>query len=541
MKRMKKKNANSSISLPIWGISLILLAALYLMYAPSFTLDYLMNDELALIGSQLNPLQQALNAFFTWGRSLFGIYNSLVYRFADYDPIRIQFVRFVNFASVAAIGLLLFQFLRLRSKSIYLSFFTILFLFSQLSFQGIIGYSLQVISNSQPSMWLSLFAFYLHFYFFPKQQSQKWIAYTVVFIIFMAAMQSTQTYAYFAMVPLSFLVLTEGKQSNRQILIFVGLALLSFILSTFLYKAGLEIGNREVYKLGEEGMTALTNSPLKVLLIAVNPKTYWSAFQVWTYPYPFHYTLPLEENFKLRMAMIVMVAWLGLIIGAIGTELSKCQRGKKRPILLKWFWVLICLGFGALFIIADSPLKIINHRPHMTITFVGVVIFVGAYALQVFSSSYRIFNTAVAKGIGTLLVVLTAFGAQSGILRGIIDIRQDQIDFIRTELAEKFPSEYRKIVVVLPPLNTCITEPCGIWLGRVTHGGRHPTFEGRYRYALATLGILPKSKEIVFVDTYPEQIAEDELIIDWKKYVTARKLHLDYLRKNKHSSRVQEN
>ena len=272
---MTKKNTNSSISLPTWGVSFLLLVALYLMYAPSFTLDYLMNDELHWVGKHIDPLKAFFSNFYSFGRSLFGIYHSFTYRFTDYDPIKIQFVRFVNFTSLAAIGLVLFHFLRLRSKSIYLSFFTILFLFSQLSFQGLIGYSVQVISNSQPSMWLSLCAFYLHFYFFPKRQFQKWIAYATIFIIFMVAMQSTQTYAYFAMVPLSFLVLTEDKKHNQRILIFLTLALTSFILSTVLYKVGLEISNRDAYKLGEEGLTALTSSPLKVLFTAINPIKYW--------------------------------------------------------------------------------------------------------------------------------------------------------------------------------------------------------------------------------------------------------------------------
>jgi len=128
----------------------------------------------------------------------------------------------------------------------------------------------------------------------------------------------------------------------------------------------------------------------------------------------------------------------------------------------------VCLGFGALIIIADDPLKVIDHRPHITMTFVGVCIFMGAYALQVLSSSYRIFRTAFLKGLGILLVVLTAFGAQSGLQRGIVDLRQDELDFIRTELSAKSPKEYKKIVVVLPSSNLCITEPCNKWFGEIS-------------------------------------------------------------------------
>jgi len=532
----EKKNPHSLVPPTIWGASLLLLILLYLMYAPSFTLDYLMNDELRAIGKENDPLRAFVGHFIAFGRPMFGVYHSLVYRFAGYDPVKVQFIRFVNFASLAAVGLVLFRFLHLRSKSVYLSFFTILFLFSQLSFQGLIGYSVQVISNSQPSIWLSLGAFYLHFYFFPKLQVRKWIAYATTFIVFVAAMHSTQTYAYFSMIPLSYLVLTENRKHNKRILIFFVLALASFIFSMASYKVAMEVGrvvfDRGAYKLGEEAMTALTGSPLQILFAAANPLKYWSAFKVWTYPYPFHYTLPLE-GLKQFVAGLVMVAWLSLIIGGIVTEISKSEREGRGQILLKWLGALACLGFGAIFMVADSPLEISDLRPHMTITFVGVCIFTGAYATQVLSSSYKAFNSGFAKSSSILFIVLTAFGAQSSLLRGAVNIRENQMNFIRTELSSKSPDAYRKVVVVLDPDGPCITEPCDLWFGNVTHGEGHQTRPERYKYALTTLGIAPESKSIVFVDDYPEQIAEDELIVDWEKYVEAQKRHLNYLRRNR--------
>ena len=190
------------------------------------------------------------------------------------------------------------------------------------------GYSLQLISNSQPSMWLSLLAFYLHFYFFPKRKIRPWLAYGTTFFIFMAAMQSTQTYAYFCMVPLSFLVLTEANRSKGQIHIFFAIALTSFILSILLFKISSEISQREVYGLGARGMEALTISPLKILYKALNPKAYWSAFKLWTYPFPFHYTLPMG-SLKKYIAAGAMVVWLGLAVSAFVKELSTCHKEEK--------------------------------------------------------------------------------------------------------------------------------------------------------------------------------------------------------------------
>lgn len=526
---MKKKYTNSSSNstfLPIWGISLVLLVVLYLMYSSSFTSDYLMNDELYFVGQ--NPRPEVVNHFFKYGRSLFGIYQSLIYNFVGYSPFKIQFVRFINFVSLAAIALVLFRFLHLKSKAIYLSFFAILFFCSQPAFQGIIGYSVQVFANSQPAIWLSLGAFYLHFYLIPNVKLPKWIAYSIVFIIFMAAMQSTQTYAYFTMIPLSFLVLIEGNQRQRQITIFFGLALSSFITSVLLYKVGLEIFPDKAYGLGQSSMAALTSSPLEVFINAINPQKYWSAFKVWTYPYPFHHTLPLKENLKITMAMLVMFVWFCLIIAAIIIELFQHPKNKKL-VLWKWLSALGCLSFGAFFIVADSPLQTIDHRPHMTITFVGIYIFIGVYALQVIDAKYGLFNSVIVKSISILFVIMTAFGAQSNVQRGIVNIKQDQINFIRTELFNKSPSEYQKIIVILSPENICVAEPCDPWFGEITHQKWHATRKGGYRYALATLGILPSSKEIVFVNSYPEQIAQNALIIDWRKYVTARKKYRNYI------------
>ena len=165
---MKNKNYHDSIDVIHLSFFLLLLAILFLMYSSSFNFDYLMNDELHFVGKKLHPKGEFVNNFITYGRSLFGIYISLVYNFAEYSPLKIQFIRFLNFLSLGGIAIFLLQFLSKRSKNIYFSFFVILFFFSQPAFQGLVGYSFQVIANSQPSMWLSLSTFYLYFYYSNK-------------------------------------------------------------------------------------------------------------------------------------------------------------------------------------------------------------------------------------------------------------------------------------------------------------------------------------------------------------------------------------
>src|ERR1044071_7017738 len=104
-----------------WLPGLVLGTVLYLMYSPVFLTDYLMNDEWYLIGSRQGVREGMKDAFLTYGRGLFGIYSTLIYKFAKYDPFRIQLVRFANFASLVAIALLLFVLLRNMTKSAWFS------------------------------------------------------------------------------------------------------------------------------------------------------------------------------------------------------------------------------------------------------------------------------------------------------------------------------------------------------------------------------------------------------------------------------------
>jgi hypothetical protein len=58
------------------------------------------------------------------------------------------------------------------------------------------------------------------------------------------------------------------------------------------------------------------------------------------------------------------------------------------------------------------------------------------------------------------------------------------------------------------------------------------THKGAYRYALATIGVPPNSKKIIFIKEKPSMIPNDSVIIDWNKYALARRNHLEYLRHN---------
>jgi hypothetical protein len=495
---------------------------LYLMYSPVFLTDYLMNDEWILIGSRGTFRGNAKHAFFYWGRSLFGIYSTLVYRFVKYDPFRIQCVRFLNFASFCVIALLLFVFLKKRTDNALFSFLVVLFLYSQASFQGAMAYSLQLISNTQPAMWLSLLAFYIHFYL--DSILPKTLRMATVFLLLVLAMQSTQTYAFFSMVPLSYLTLCDWKNQRRKVLEFIVLASVVFVISSLGYITVLHYlhsRGRGGYPLAEEAVEAAGHDPVQVLLHAFNPIGYWSAFEIWNYPFPFHNTPPLG-TLKIALACFVMTAWAILVFWALSTEVQHRTPQERRETLLKWLAILVYMGFNAVFIVADSPTTLTEHRPHIVLSFVGIAIFCAAYSLRTLAAMYPAFGHVLPQALGIIFVVMIAFGAQAGLLRGYVNNHMEQLDFIRTELMTVDPSNYRNIILVLPERNDCVTEPCGPWAGQVTPGQWHLTERAGYSYALATIGIAPASKTIMFVRQKPHKIPEDSIVIDWQSYASVR-------------------
>jgi hypothetical protein len=181
--------------------------------------------------------------------------------------------------------------------------------------------------------------------------------------------------------------------------------------------------------------------------------------------------------------------------------------------------------------IADSPTATIQHRPHLTLTFTGVVIFSAAYAIKAIVSHGPPLKSPE-KVFIALIVLVTAAGAQTGFLRGIVDVRADHLDFIRTELSSKPILEYSRIVVVLPDRYydyLCVTEPCGQWLGNQSEAGFHATLIGKYRYAVATMGGNPDGKNILFKAEPHGPPSANEVVVDWRKYIAARDNHFQYL------------
>ena len=320
-----------------WVLPTLLVAALALMYGPGVTTDYLMNDEMHHIGHEYQVWQQVELQFYGYGRALWGLLTWLVYSFVGYDTLRIQFVRFVSLASMAAIAVVLYRFLHRRSGSASLAFLTVLLFFCQPAFQGLAGYSLGVIEGSLPAPWLSLAAFFVTISVSPKLHLGETTRLLIAFVLLVAAMQATQTYAFFAVIPLSFLVLSGDAGDRRRAARFLAVAVAAFLASTVAFKLGadhwLRLGHR-AYPLGADGLAALADTPGQVLRTVLDPITYWSAFRIWSYPFPFHSTPPMAEPIKRALALVVMAAWFLLIAAAVARELRAAGSAGRRQVLV---------------------------------------------------------------------------------------------------------------------------------------------------------------------------------------------------------------
>jgi hypothetical protein len=226
-----------------------------------------------------------------------------------------------------------------------------------------------------------------------------------------------------------------------------------------------------------------------------------------------------------------MMVWLGIVFASIFIELRNTTKKERWAILSKWMAVLGCFGLGAIFIIADSPLEIIDHRPHILLTFSGLVIFTGAYAIEVLTSRYVLLQSVGVRVITGIVVLMTAFGAQAGVLRNIVNIHARQIDFIRQELMAKDPDKYDTVIVILPKWNECITEPCGPWFGWVTDPIWELRRNGAYRYVLATVGVNPNDKEISYVYyKLSNDIPQNAVVVDWNTYSKVQQRSADYFK-----------
>ena len=518
---MSESQTQKRIALPDWMWIALLAALLLLIYFSVFTSDYLMNDELDEIGS-LRPIgARVFDTYFRFGRGLFSIPVGWLYNFGGFDPGRVQLVRFANFAANGLLAVALFRFLKNQTGRAAFSFFVILFFMSQTAMQAVVGYSFQFLAGLQPAAWLSLAAFFLYFDARKARKFPDWLKLALVFLILMAAMQFYQAFALFSMVPLAYLVLSKWETVDKKAWRYLLAAGAVIVLSTLLFRinqAYWQSLGYQVYSLGEQMLSSLTEQPFQLFVRAVNPFAYWGAFQLWTYPVAIS---PLGD-LKGKLALVILVAWMVLMLAAALTEFLD-KREERKTLVSKWLAWLLTLGFTALALIAEAPEGFVDHRAQVMLPMIGVVIFSGAYALRSLAGRFKLLSYPAALSAGVVLVLITALGAQRGVRVNLVGIRADQLDFIRTEAVSGGIEAFDQVIVILPEEVICQAEPCNPLMGSEPHQPEwHLTRPNGYQYALAAIGIEPGSKEFTFVMPGEFEPPPDAVVIDWNDYVRAR-------------------
>jgi len=528
---------------------ILLFLILFLIYQPVLITDYLMNDEIIWIGSNMNIWEAMQSNFIKYGRGLFGLYHALVYKFVDYSPFKIQIIRFLNLVGVYGLASLFFRFCKSSFSSTAIAFFLTLFFISHPSIQGILGYSLQIISNFQPSAWLSIFAFYIYFYWsphYPVNQLLKALKIVLTIFIFILALQSTQTYAFLCMIPLSLGILTNSHRFTlKKSLVFCLLAFICLFISAISYKFFLSINpNLSGYKLGVSTLNDILDSPFQALKTGLNPSTYIDTFRVWNYPFGFHQLVDLDRSLKSFGSFLIFycVTIVNLLAFSIETfKAAKLSKKLFKKTIGSWTIVTICLSFGALFVFLESPLQPTQVRPHMALTLIGVITVITTYSsficrdflktlinfqfksiTYIQDKNWRKFQKLLGLFLASIVIFIT-IGAQSNTLRNIVNVRAQALGYVRVQLMAKPKDSWQKVIVVKSK-DLCVFEPCEAWMGSVIHG-RWLKNKGGYQYAMASIGIDPSNKNIMFIQA--SQLMnisiQKAIIIDWNQYLQANK------------------
>ncbi|MGB1251210.1 MAG: hypothetical protein ACPG8W_11385 [Candidatus Promineifilaceae bacterium] len=495
---------------------ILLCISLYAIYSSTFTNEYLRGDEWDVIGKEGDLLYQTAIWALKFGRPLAAPLNRLGYVFVGVNPARVQIIRFINWAGITSVALVFLHLFTLQTKRPKFSFLVVLFYFSTIPWQGLQGYSLQTASATVPTCLLSMLAFYLHFYVPRSSRRKQW---SITFILLFLAMHTFQIYTFLPIVLVCYWALSDWEKFQTQIISYLAISGAVFIVSLGLYKIGLSyLHSRGMsgYVMGEAGLAALSDAPLAVLVTVINPLNYWSAFRLWSFPFPFHSIPQLSYQTNQAMGMILMGLWTTMLTGAFLLEYRQND-------IKKWLAFLACFGFGATWLIVASPTYISSHRPHILMILMGVVVFSLAYTLQLFAKRYAWMQSTRFKAVALGIVAYAAFGAQSNVYRGVVLNWGGKIDFIRAELATSPSHDFQEIIVLGPNGSPACFEPCGAWFGTAVplHRISKPQI---YNYAMATSGIDPEGKQFTFL---PESFdaGGNAVVIDWSKYVRAKSLY----------------
>jgi len=522
---MTPKAARVAEALSRWRPDLILALVLLLVYAPAYTTEYLMQDELSRVGvRERDALEVGLKTFSSQGRFIAGYGVASAFEFAGHSPARIRLLRFLCVVGFALAAIAIRRFARRTWPDDGATTALVLVFFTQLPTQAAIGCGAVFLVAYLPAAALSLLALGLvHWEAAPRFLPPIARA-AAAAVVLLLAMQANQSYAVCAVVPLLAPTLADWPAARRRTLTFLAACVAALVVSGLTYKAAMDQSRISGYAVGEAAVGALSDQPAAVVATALHPATYWSAFRLWSFPFPFDRT-PDLGGAERTAALLVMGLWALLVAAAVGLEWRAAEPAGRRDVAFKWLAAFACLGLGAFPIVADSPLRAIEHRPHIPFVLMGVVLFVAAHALRVVAGVAPLIAGTTGRAAGLAVAAFFALGAQAGVHRNVATLHADRLAYVRQSLS--IDSPVQAIAVVLPRRNGCPAEPCNDWMGFLAPGKNHIRAANGYRYALATVhGADDPSTVPITVHTYKEAQAaawpEGTAVIDWDRYVLTR-------------------
>ncbi|MFM7737074.1 MAG: hypothetical protein ACKPBU_13985, partial [Alphaproteobacteria bacterium] len=454
-----------------------------------FTADYVMKDEMLLIGWAPgwpigSPLDVAAGMWKISSRWLGGFLWPLPFALAADDPARLRLVRFVLVVILAVTAVVTRRLLDRSLRSLVATTLLVLAIFAQRPFWALAGYSVgcfSVASSLLPA--LAAFALAVPRDAAPAVTSWTRIAGAVVCLA--VVMQIHQAMAFFGLVPLVAAVLVEWPRRSRQAWSLLLAMVVAFAVSAALYAwnlSNLHTVSEAGYGPGEQAMK-LANSPLAALRIALDPRHYWPAFKLWSFPFPLE-RIPTQGPRTVAWSLRIMTAW-ALLVAAAAVIDARRSNAPAVQTAAKWVTVLACLGLAALPILADSPRGIPHpmFRPHTSAVAVGVVLVTGAWALRTISARWTKSARTLLFGAVVAVVATWCVGARSSLRRGLVTPGVAQLDFARSAVAGE--GHVSRVLVVVPSRNGCVFEPCDGWSGLIAPDDGHVRRPGFYRWALA--------------------------------------------------------
>lgn len=513
-------SSNSKVLLKLFPVFLFLLG--FIIYKDCFLKEFFVGDELARFGRDYGLLHEIESHAMRFGRPLAGLFRGLIYNFVGFDTVRIALVRFFNFFALMILSLSLFYHIKSVSDRVWPACVISLAFAVQTNVQGLVAYGMQILMLT-PALWFSFLSYFIYAGISGEKKFSLLRLLLSGFLLLLA-FATHQGMAFGGLIPLSAALLFGSAEKNRKAFIYLLLLGTCFFISALIFSLiahYVSAKGYEVYHLGGKLINAVKAKPYTVLLNALNPLHYHSAFELWNYP-AFLKVPAIAYDTKRKIEYVVMLA-AGLIVLAAMTKELRGSSSVKAT-WSKYVLLVFLFAASAVPLVMASPLNLNRHKPSISIPLSSVILITLIYALCVLLQKRTGWTRRILAGLAGIFLLWQVLGAQAAIRTSFVGVKERELNFIRERLTSRDGDAYDRIVTVYPADNFCPLEPCGFWRGLVFQpvnarfNGKNQR-RGIYAYILAKEGIALSTKELIYLNKSPEDLREKDLLLDWNEYV----------------------